>query len=141
MGRPRLEFDPERACAVVDGLLDGHALDAACVRAGVSWDTVKRWRAANPGFEWQVRVASRRVLPGASIALSAAVFNEKKRLARAKKDGAVGAGSMLPWALIEKRMAEREAELAADDAMLYRKPDPTAGFGSTFDPDNPDSAF
>ncbi len=139
MGRPRLEFDPERATAVVNGLLDGHALDAACVRAGVSWDTVKRWRSASPALEWQVRVASRRVLPGASIDLAAAVFNEKRRIQRSKDAG--GSGAMLPWQVVEARMAEREGALAVDDALVYRKPDPTAALGSTFVPDRPETAF
>ncbi len=131
MGRPKLEFDANRALAVLNNLQDGDLLDVACRRAGVSWSTVRRWRQSMPGFDWDVRVLCRRSLSGGSLELSAEVVNEKVRLSKGMR--------RRTWPEVEVAIRERAEGAASLDT--NSRPDPTAAFGSTFDPTRPETAF
>ncbi len=134
MGRPKLEFDTERAGAVIYNLTQGDLLDVACRRAGVSWSTVRRWRMSEPDFDWEVRVACKRSLSGGSVELSSEVFNEKVRISKGI--------ARRPWPLVDAAIKER-ARVAEEHRadLIETRPDPTAAFGSTFDPTRPETAF
>ena len=132
MPRTPTPFDPAAAKIVLDALMDGRTLTAACHLPGApSWHLVNRWRSQVEGFDWQVRMASERDIPGATVGMALTLAESKARVAAGRPP--------MTWEqarpLIENR--DRQGRYGAPAEMVAAPVSPLV----EIDPSNPETCF